>query len=80
LRIHIEKLFPPQVRVQRETILAAAFFCSEGAPEISQPHCGWNVARKSSRPERTPENFRTIPSSFQDEFILADDTSHFVAG
>jgi hypothetical protein len=68
------------LRVQRETILAAVCFCSEGAPEISQLRSGWNFARKSSRPERTPENFRTIPSSFQDALISPDDTSHFVAG
>jgi len=66
--------------VQRETILAAAFFCSEGALEISQLRSGWNIARKSSRPKRMPENFRTIPTSFQDEFIFHDDTSHFGAG
>jgi hypothetical protein len=39
-----------------------------------------NRATNALRPERTLENLRTIPSSFQDEFIFSDDTSHFVAG
>jgi hypothetical protein len=40
----------------------SSVLCSEGAPEISQPHCGWTRARKFSRPERTPENTRRFPS------------------
>ena len=31
------------------------FFCSEGAPEISQLRSGWNAVRKSLRPEGTTE-------------------------
>jgi len=40
----------------------SSVLCSEGASEISQPHCGWTRARKTSRPERTPENPGHFPS------------------
>jgi hypothetical protein len=60
--------------------LLSSVLCSEGASEISQPHCGWTRARKSSRPERTPENVRLIPSSLAGRIHFVTTTSHFVAG
>jgi hypothetical protein len=54
-----------RLRLYFAILFSSIVLCSEGASEISQPHCGWTRARKPSRPERTPETprpFSTVPS------------------
>src|ERR1035438_2842291 len=48
----------------------SSVLCSEGASEISQPHCGWTRARKSLRPERTPETPGHFPLCLPAQFLL----------
>jgi hypothetical protein len=72
------RFFVPCLRIYFAIEFLSSVLCSEGASEISQPHCGWTRARKSSRPERTPENPGHFPSCHPAQIYLSTAISHFV--